>query len=71
MPLPIPARLSSDSSADLDAFDLGLPEDGFKEFDGEDSDPPFAVQIAHAQMLLAFKKNGDSHPPRQTQEFVL
>jgi hypothetical protein len=71
MPLTKPAPSSSGSSAEENAFDLGLPEDGFEEFDEQDSKPPFAVQIAHAQMLLAFQKNGDNHPPRQTEEFVI
>jgi len=38
----------------------------------EDRPPPtFAEQIAHARMLLAWKKGRDDHPPRQNERFEM
>ena len=74
MPTLPPVNSFSSSSVDPPLeLELELPD--FTEEDSllmkEQPSVTFAEQIAHAQLLLKWKKGNYEHPPRQIEPFVM
>ena len=70
--MPRSASKSDSSATSNDLFDLNLPEVGPGEGPIGHPEPTFEEQMAHAQMLLAWRNGRPAdHPPRQTERFEM